>query len=97
MLHTVSGLELGEDQELIAFLATLKRSKGQYDGACQEVESRRKKIESSFDSRYAALIVVLPRLIMSSKSKAQSAYHQQQTEMNNVKVGLASLGYYFHI
>ena len=34
---------------------TLKRTKGQYDGTCQEVESRRKKVESSFDSRSAVI------------------------------------------
>ena len=58
------------EKERDAAYTTLKRSKGQYDGACQEVESRRKKIESSFDS---------------SKTKAQNAYQQQQSEMNNVK------------
>ena len=58
------------EKERDAAYTTLKRSKGQYDGACQEVESRRKKIESSFDS---------------SKTKAQNAYQQQQAEMNNVK------------
>ena len=26
--------------------------KSKYDGVCQEVETKRKKIESSFDSRY---------------------------------------------
>lgn len=49
----------------------LKKIKGRYDGACQEVESRRKKTESSFDH---------------SKNKAQSAYQQQIVEMHNVKV-----------
>ena len=49
----------------------LKKSKGRYDGACQEVENRRKKTESSFDH---------------GKSKAQSAYQQQIMEMHNVKV-----------
>lgn len=47
----------------------LKKTKGRYDGACQEVENRRKKAESSFD-----------------KSKAQTAYQQQVSEMHNVKV-----------
>lgn len=47
----------------------LKKTKGRYDGACQEVENRRKKSESSFD-----------------KSKAQTAYQQQISEMHNVKV-----------
>ena len=49
----------------------LKKAKGRYDGACQEVENRRKKTESSFDH---------------GKSKAQSAYQQQIMEMHNVKV-----------
>lgn len=38
--------------QLLTVEAALKRTKGKYDGVCQEVESRRKKIESSFDSRY---------------------------------------------
>ena len=50
----------------------LKKSKGRYDGSCQEVENRRKKTESSFDH---------------GKGKAQSAYQQQIMEMHNVKVG----------
>ena len=49
----------------------LKKTKGRYDGSCQEVESRRKKTESSFDH---------------GKHKAQSAYQQQMMEMHNVKV-----------
>ena len=49
----------------------LKKTKGRYDGACQEVENRRKKIESSFDH---------------GKNKAQSAYQQQVMDMHNVKV-----------
>lgn len=49
----------------------LKKIKGRYDGACQEVENRRKKIESSFDH---------------GKQKAQTAYHQQVADMRNVKV-----------
>lgn len=48
----------------------LKKAKGKYDGACQEVETRRKKMESSFDH---------------SKAKAQAAYQHQILEMNNVK------------
>ncbi|KAL9128997.1 MAG: hypothetical protein Q9217_002431 [Psora testacea] len=48
----------------------LKKTKGRYDGACQEVENRRKKAESSFDH---------------GKSKAQNAYQQQLLEMRNVK------------
>ena len=49
----------------------LRKQKGRYDGACQEVENRRKKTETSFDS---------------SKAKAQNAYQQQVSEMHNVKV-----------
>ena len=48
----------------------LKKTKGKYDAACQEVESKRKKSESSFDF---------------GKQKAQNAYQQQISEMNNVK------------
>lgn len=49
----------------------LKKIKGRYDGSCQEVENRRKKIESSFDY---------------GKQKAQTAYQQQLADMRNVKV-----------
>lgn len=49
----------------------LKKIKGKYDGVCQEVENRRKKVDNSFDY---------------GKQKAQNAYHQQIQEMNNVKV-----------
>jgi hypothetical protein len=49
----------------------LKKVKGKYDGVCQEVESRRKKVESAFDF---------------GKQKAQNAYQQQILEMNNAKV-----------
>ncbi|KAI4171759.1 MAG: hypothetical protein LQ343_004010 [Gyalolechia ehrenbergii] len=48
----------------------LKKTKGRYDGACQEVENRRKKTESSFDH---------------GKTKAQNAYQQQVMDMHNVK------------
>lgn len=48
----------------------LKKLKTKYDSACQDVESKRKKTESGFDS---------------GKSKAQNAYNQQLMEMNNVK------------
>ena len=49
----------------------LKKAKGRYDGACQEVENRRKKIDTSFDH---------------GKTKAQNAYQQQLMDMHNVKV-----------
>ena len=48
----------------------LKKLKGRYDGACQEVENRRKKTESSMDY---------------GRTKATSAYNQQLMEMHNVK------------
>jgi Skp family chaperone for outer membrane proteins len=48
----------------------LKKTKGKYDTACQEVENKRKKTESSFDY---------------SKAKAQNAYQQQILDMHNVK------------
>lgn len=58
------------EKERDASFGDLKKAKGKYDGACQEVESRRKKMESSFDH---------------SKPKAQAAYQHQIFEMNNVK------------
>ncbi|OJJ33729.1 hypothetical protein ASPWEDRAFT_41590 [Aspergillus wentii DTO 134E9] len=58
------------EKERDASFSDLKKAKGKYDGACQEVEARRKKMESSFDH---------------SKPKAQAAYQQQILEMNNVK------------
>ncbi|KKA18554.1 Actin polymerization protein Bzz1 [Rasamsonia emersonii CBS 393.64] len=58
------------EKERESTLSDLKKAKGKYDGACQEVENRRKKMESSFDH---------------SKTKAQAAYQQQVLEMNNVK------------
>lgn len=57
----------------------LKKLKGKYDGVCQEVENRRKKMESAFDH---------------SKAKAQGAYQQQILEMNNVKVKAMSVSDY---
>lgn len=56
----------------------LKKTKGKYDGICQEVENRRKKIESSFDH---------------GKGKAQAAYNQQLIDMRNMKAReMMSLG-----
>ena len=52
--------------------AELKKTKGNYDTVCGEVEKRRKKTESSFDH---------------NKAKAQTVYMQQQSEMRNIKVG----------
>ena len=48
----------------------LKKTKGRYDSACQDVENRRKKTESAFDH---------------GKQKAQSNYQMQLGEMRNVK------------
>ncbi|KAH1427506.1 hypothetical protein KXX32_005708 [Aspergillus fumigatus] len=58
------------EKERDSSYSELKKAKGKYDGACQEVEARRKKMESSFDH---------------GKSKAQAAYQQQILEMNNIK------------
>ena len=55
--------------------ADLRKTKGKYDSVCQEVENRRKKIDSSFDH---------------GKSKAQGAYNQQLSDMRNTKVGQLS-------
>ncbi|KAK6597835.1 Protein BZZ1 [Botrytis cinerea] len=57
-------------KERDATYADLRKMKGKYDAACQEVENKRKKAESSFDY---------------SKTKAQNAYQQQILEMHNVK------------
>lgn len=48
----------------------LRKMKGKYDSVCQEVENRRKKMDSSFDH---------------GKQKARNAFEQQQLEMRNVK------------
>lgn len=61
------------EKERDAAYGDLKKAKGKYDGACQEVESRRKKMESSFEH---------------NKTKSQAAYQQQIVEMNNFKVML---------
>lgn len=60
------------EKERDASYSDLKKVKGKYDGACQEVENKRKKMESSFDH---------------GKQKSQAAYQQQILEMNNIKVG----------
>jgi hypothetical protein len=49
----------------------LRKQKGKYDSVCQEVESRRKKVDGAFDH---------------GKGKARNAFEQQQIEMRNVKV-----------
>lgn len=61
------------EREREASHGDLRKHKGRYDGACQEVENKRKKTETSFDS---------------SKAKAQNAYQQQMSDMHNVKVKL---------
>ncbi len=61
------------EKERDASYADLKKTKGSYDAVCQEVENKRKKMESSFDF---------------GKQKAQGVYQQQILDMNNVKVGL---------
>lgn len=62
------------EKERDATYSDLKKVKGKYDGVCQEVENRRKKMESAFDH---------------GKTKSQSAYQQQIAEMNNIKVRMA--------
>lgn len=59
------------EKERDSTYADLRKMKGKYDGVCQEVENRRKKIDSSFDH---------------GKQKARNAFEQQQLEMRNVKV-----------
>ena len=59
------------EKEKDASLAELKKVKGGYDGICQEVEIRRKKVDSATDY---------------GKQKAQNSYHQQLLDMRNVKV-----------
>ena len=58
------------EKERDGCFADLKKTKGKYDGVCQEVENRRKKIDSAFDY---------------GKSKAQGAYQQQLSDMRNTK------------
>ncbi|KAF2278671.1 FCH-domain-containing protein [Westerdykella ornata] len=58
------------EKERDSAYADLRKMKGKYDGVCQEVENRRKKIDSSFDH---------------GKQKARNAFEQQQLEMRNVK------------
>jgi hypothetical protein len=58
------------EKERDSSYADLRKTKGKYDIACQEVENKRKKAESSFDY---------------GKTKAQNAYQQQILDMHNVK------------
>ena len=64
------------EKEKDASLAELKKVKNGYDAVCQEVEIRRKKVDSATDY---------------GKQKAQNAYHQQLSDMRNVKVILGIL------
>ncbi|KAL8778644.1 MAG: hypothetical protein Q9213_007334 [Squamulea squamosa] len=66
--HAEYAVKLERERDLS--YSDLKKTKGRYDGACQEVENKRKKTESSFDH---------------SKAKAQNAYQQQVADMHNVK------------
>lgn len=50
--------------------ADLKKTKGKYDGVCQDVENKRKKQGSAMDH---------------GRQKAATAFNQQQEEMRNVK------------
>jgi hypothetical protein len=67
--HAEYALKLEKERDIS--YGELKKIKGRYDGACQEVENRRKKIEPSFEH---------------GKNKAQNAYQQQLMDMHNVKV-----------
>lgn len=58
------------EKERDSAFADLKKTKGKYDGVCQEVENKRKKAESAMDF---------------SKSKAQNAYQTSVLDMNNTK------------
>ena len=59
------------EKERDSTYADLRKMKGKYDSACQEVENRRKKTDGAFDS---------------GKGKAQVAFQQQQADMHNIKV-----------
>jgi predicted secreted Zn-dependent protease len=67
--HTDYAAKLEKERD--STYADLRKMKGKYDGVCQEVENRRKKIDSAFDH---------------GKAKARNAFEQQQVEMRNVKV-----------
>ena len=57
------------EKERDSTYADLRKQKGKYDSACQEVENRRKKIDSSFDH---------------GKQKARNAFEQQQVEITEM-------------
>ncbi|KAI9830877.1 MAG: hypothetical protein M1826_004306 [Phylliscum demangeonii] len=66
--HAEYGARLERDRDQA--YADLKRVKAGYDAVCQDVESRRKKVDAAMDS---------------GKPKAQNAYQQQMLDMHNVK------------
>lgn len=72
--HTEFAMKL--DKERDSTNGELRKIKGKYDAACQEVESRRKKADGTFDF---------------AKQKAQHSYAQQLNDMNNLKVCLLSV------
>lgn len=59
------------ERERDAAYGDLRKVKASYDSVCQDVENRRKKADSAYES---------------GKSKAQHAFQQQTLDMNNVKV-----------
>jgi Skp family chaperone for outer membrane proteins len=67
--HTEHAAKLEKERD--GNYADLRKTKGKYDSVCQEVEHKRKKLESSFDH---------------GKTKAHSAYQQQLSDMRNTKV-----------
>ena len=73
--HTDFAIKLDKERE--STFGDLRKVKGKYDAACQEMESRRKKADGTFDF---------------AKQKAQHNYAQQMNDMNNLKVCLSHLG-----
>lgn len=67
-LHTDYAAKLEKEKD--SAFGDLRKMKAKYDSVCQEVENRRKKVDSSFDY---------------GKQKAQVTYQQQLSEMHNVK------------
>ena len=70
--HAEYAIKLEKERD--ATYSDLRRSKGKYDSVCQDVENKRKKVDSSLDH---------------SKQKAQGAYQQQLSDMHNAKVSLS--------
>lgn len=67
-LHAEYAVKLEKERD--SQYAELRKQKGKYDSVCQEVESRRKKVDGAFDH---------------GKAKARNAFEQQQVEMRNTK------------